>query len=257
MLESTLQEFLTIGLFAFLLTFVRIGTALMSMPGIGDSFTPQRVRLVIAVGLSLALAPFVAQYIPAELPAMAGLVVLIFAEFIIGLFIGMIARIMMAALDTGGMVISFMSGLGNAQVFNPGSATQGSLIGALLSICGMIVVFATNMHHLLIYGLVNSYELFPIGNIPGAGDMSQMIAQTVALSFKVGVQMAAPFMVLSLMIYICMGILARLMPQIQVFILALPLQIMLATLCLFMTLSVIMLFWVSQFENTLMFFFSQ
>lgn len=254
-MEQTLQSFLTTGVFAFMLTFVRVGTAITIMPGIGDTFTPQRIRLYIALGLTLVMTPLVQPYIPNPLPDTGTLVVLIAMEFVVGLFIGTIARVLMAALDTAGMVMSMMSGLGNAQVFNPGFATQGSLIGALLSVTGMLMIFATNMHHLLFGGLVGSYELFPIGELPDSGSMAQMMASMVARSFAIGVQIAAPFIVVALLIYIGMGVLTRLMPQIQVFLLALPLQIMLAFVTLSLTVSAGLMFWVAQFEEGMMFFF--
>lgn len=255
-MEQTLQSFLTTGVFAFLLTFVRVGTALTIMPGIGDTFTPQRIRLYIALGLTLVMAPLVQPYIPDPLPDTGTLVVLIAMEFVIGLFIGTIARVLMAALDTAGMVMSMMSGLGNAQVFNPGFATQGSLLGALLSVTGMLLIFSTNMHHLLLGGLVGSYELFPIGSVPDSGSMAQMMASMIARSFTIGVQISAPFIVVALLIYIGMGVLTRLMPQIQVFLLALPLQIMLAFVTLSLTVSAGLMFWVARFEEGMLFFFS-
>src|SRR5688572_30749494 len=116
---SLLETFLTTGVFAFLLVFVRIGTAMMIMPGVGDSFTPQNIRLYIALGFSLMLAPLLQPYIPSPLPALPMMFVLIATEFIVGMFIGTIARMLMAALDTAGMLISMSSGLSNAQVFNP------------------------------------------------------------------------------------------------------------------------------------------
>ena len=72
------------------------------------------------------------------------------------------------------------SGLGNEQLFNPGFSTQGSLIGAFLSMTGVVILFATNMHHLLFYGLVGSYELFPVGSVPDAGSMAQLVAQALS-----------------------------------------------------------------------------
>ena len=103
-MEQTIQTFLTQGVFAFMLTFARIGAAATIMPGIGDSFVPQNIRLYIALGISLVLMPMVAPYLPNPMPSTAGLLVLIGGEFIIGIFIGTIARIMMTALDTAGMV---------------------------------------------------------------------------------------------------------------------------------------------------------
>lgn len=254
-MEQTLQTFLTTGVFAFMLTFVRIGAAATIMPGIGDSFVPTNIRLYIALGISLMLMPLVAPYMPNPLPNTAGLLVLIGCEFIIGIFIGTIARILMTALDTAGMVISLQSGLGNAQVFNPGLATQGSLVGALLSVTGVVLIFVTNMHHLLIYGLIGSYEVFPLGQVPNSGDMADMISKAIAGSFLIGIQIASPFIVLSMMLYIGMGVLSRLMPQVQVFMLSLPLQITLSLITLVMMFSAGMLFWLTKFEEGMMFFF--
>lgn len=254
-MEQTLQTFMVQGVFAFMLTFVRIGAALTIMPGIGDSFVPQNIRLYIALGISLVLMPLVSPYLPNPIPSTIGFMVLIVCEFIIGIFIGTIARIFMTALDTAGMIISMQSGLGNAQVFNPSMATQGSLVGALLSITGVVLLFVTNMHHLLIYGLIGSYEVFPVGVVPDSGDMADMISKAIAGSFLVGIQIASPFIVLSMMLYIGMGVLSRLMPQVQVFMLSLPLQITLSLVTLVMMFSAGMLFWLTKFEEGMMFFF--
>ena len=254
-MEQTIQTFLTQGVFAFMLTFARIGAAATIMPGIGDSFVPQNIRLYIAFGISLVLMPMVAPYLPNPIPSTAGLLVLIGGEFIIGIFIGTIARIMMTALDTAGMVISTQSGLANAQVFNPTLSTQGSIIGAMMSITGVVMLFVTNMHHLLIYGLIGSYEVFPLGQIPDSGSMAEMISKTISGSFLVGIQISAPFIILSMMLYIGMGVLSRLMPQVQVFMLSLPLQITLSLVTLSMMFSAGMLFWLTKFEEGMMFFF--
>lgn len=251
-----LEEFLVQGVFAFILTFVRIGAAITIMPGVGDSFTPANVRLYIALGLSLVLAPVVAPMLPNPVPVTGVLFVLIVMEFIIGLFFGTIARIFIVALDTAGMVISLVSGLGNAQLFNPAFSTQGSLIGAFLSVTGVVLLFATNLHHLLFYGLIGSYELFPVGALPDTGGMAEMMSHAIASSFLIGVQLAAPFMVVSMMLYIGMGVLTRLMPQIQVFMLAMPLQILLSLITMSLVISAVMLFWLHSFESGMIFFLS-
>ncbi len=252
-----LQEFLTTGVFAFILTFVRIGAAVTIMPGIGDSFTPANVRLYIALGLSLVLAPFVAPALPASVPSTGPLLALIGMEFVVGLFFGTIGRIFMTALDTAGMLISIQSGLGSAQLFNPAFATQGSLIGAFMSVTGVMVLFASGFHHVLFYGLAGSYKLFPIGAIPDPASMADMISGAVGGAFLIGVEIAAPFIVVTTMIYIGMGVLTRLMPQIQVFILAMPVQILVSLLTLSLTVSAGMLYWLSKFQDGIMFFYEQ
>ncbi|MFK7840437.1 MAG: flagellar biosynthetic protein FliR [Bdellovibrionales bacterium] len=254
MLEQTLQDFLGIHVFAFALTFVRLGTAIMIMPGIGDSFVSARVRLHFAVALTLALFPLTVQYIPDPLPATFGLFALILMEFIIGIFFGGIARIFMMALDTAGMVISISSGLSNAQLFNPALSTQGSLVGAFLSITGVVVLFSLNLHHLLFAGIIESYEFFPMGAIPDWGSMAEMVARAVSAAFSIGIKIAAPFLVMSILIYTGMGVLSRLMPQVQVFLIALPLQILIALALMTMFLSSAYLYWGTQFEQAMVFF---
>jgi flagellar biosynthetic protein FliR len=252
-----LQEFLTTGVFAFIIIFVRFGTAMMIMPGIGDSFVPSNIRLYIALGFSLALTPVLQPLVPTPIPAFGAMLVIIVVEFVTGLFIGTIARILMMALDTAGMLISTASGIANAQVFNPSLAVQGSVFGAFFSVMGVTLLFVTNLHHLLIYGLVESYQMFPIGGVPDTGSMAELMAKAVSASFLTGFQISLPFIIVSLFLFIVMGVLSRLMPQVQIFMLALPAQILLALVTLSITLSSIMLFFISRFEDGMVYFLSQ
>ncbi len=253
-MPSVIEEFIVSGVFAFILTFVRVGSAVMIMPGLGDSFVPTRIRLHMAVALTLALFPLTMAYMPNPIPGTMTLFTLIGMEFLIGIFFGTIARIFMTALDTAGMVISLQSGLANAQLFNPSLASQGSLMGAFLSVTGVVVLFATNLHHLLIIGVLESYQLFPIGAIPDTASMAALMAKAVSASFSIGVKIAAPFIVVVFLIYVGMGVLTRLMPQVQVFLLALPLQILISLITLTMVMSAGFMYWLGQFQAGMVFF---
>lgn len=256
-MQSLLEAFLTTQVLAFMLTFTRVGSAIMIMPGLGDTFMPQRIRLMFALGLSMVFFPLVLPFIPTPVPTGMALISLLVVELIIGLLIGTVARIFTTALDTAGMVISTQSGLANAQVFNPSLATQGSIIGAFLSMTGIIFLFATNMHHMLLMGIMESYQTFPMGQgLPDTGSMAMVIAKAVAASFSIGVKLAMPFLVLTLLMYLGMGVLARLMPQIQVIQVVLPLQILMSMTLLLIVLSALMLFWIGEFENAMIFFIS-
>ncbi len=256
MFPSAIEEFLTLNVLAFALCFARVGAAIMIMPGLGDSFTPERIRLHMAIGMTLVLYPLIVPYLPPQIPSTIVLFTLICMEFIIGLFFGTIARILMTSLDTAGQVISVSSGLANAQVFNPALSTQGSLIGAFLSVTGVVMLFALNLHHLLIMGIMESYELFPLGSIPDTGSMAQFMAKTVSHAFGIGVKIGMPFIVLTLIVYVGVGVLSRLMPQVQVFLLALPLQILLSVILLLFTVAATFAYWGAQFEDSMVFFLS-
>lgn len=254
-MESFLQTLVVDQVVVFMMVFARLGTAVMIMPGIGDSFVSERVRLFFALGFSVAIAPVVGPLLPDVTVGSLQFLLLILKEMLVGLFIGTVARIFMTAIDTGGMLISMQTGLGNAMVFNPSMAGQGSIIGAFLSVTGTTLLFMTDLHHLVIYAIFESYMTFPAGPaLPVAGGMAETISRAVMQSFAIGFYMAVPFIIVSLLLYIGMGVLGRLMPQIQVFILALPLQILLGVLTLFLVLSSVLLYWMGQYEEALRMF---
>ncbi len=251
-MNAFLQTFVVEQVFAFILIFTRTGTALMIMPGIGDSFVSARIRLTFALALSFIVTPVLAPYLPAIPENSVAFMLLILAEAVIGIFIGTVMRILMSALDTAGMVISMQTGFANALVFNPVAGGQGSLVGALLSMLGIVMIFVTNMHHYLIATVFDSYNLFPAtGAIPPVADMSDVIARTVNTAFNIGVRLAAPFLVVGLLIYLTFGLLGRLMPQLQIFFLALPVQILLSLITLALVFSAGILYWLGMYEETL------
>lgn len=244
------EDFIVGGLWVFFLTFARVGAALMIMPSIGDAFTPLQFRLLFALAFTLIVTPLTAEYLPAMPPSAPAVILVIAKEIMIGLFFGTVARMLIAVLDTAGMIISTQSSLANAQIFNPQFASQGSLIGALLSMLGLILMFSLNLHHLLLAGILRSYEAFPAKewNFP-AEDFAQATAMFLSQSFTVAVQLTLPFLIVVLLLYVAMGVLARLMPQLQVFIFAIPIQIILTLFILFGTLHVIMSTWANYFAE--------
>lgn len=239
------------GVFAFMIVFARVGAALMLLPGIGDMTTPAQVRLLLALGLTLAIAPALSGSLPPAPAQPVALVTVVLSEFAIGIFFGMLARLMISALEIGGMVVAHQIGLANAFALNPSMATQGSIPGAVLGMTGILLIFATDMHHLLLRSLVQTYTLFPAGSPPPIGDMADTITRFAGHTFLVGVELAAPFIVVGLVLFTGVGLLGRLMPQIQFFMIITPLQITLGLLLFAATLSGVMLFWLSRFESSL------
>ncbi|HNQ92153.1 MAG TPA: flagellar biosynthetic protein FliR [Alphaproteobacteria bacterium] len=246
-MNGDLQTFLTTGVFAFMLTFVRMGTAIMIMPGIGNAYVPANIRLMFALAFSFVLFPYLQAKIPSPLPGTFMLFTLILMEFVAGLFIGTVTRVLLAALDVAGMVISTQSSLANAQLFNPAFAGQGSVVGAFITLAGTLLLFVTDMHQLIFLAMIRSYELFPLGEIPDVGSMAGLLVKEVSLAFLIGIQMTAPFLVLVLMLYIGMGVMSKLMPQVQVFMISIPIQIWLALVTFAMVCSTMMLFWLNWF----------
>jgi flagellar biosynthetic protein FliR len=243
------DDLLPATLFAVLLVFVRMGGALMTLPGFGEAYVSQRVRLLLAVAIAFVVTPLLRPVLPEQPAAAPALAVLLLGELFIGLFIGSLARVLMSALATGGMVMAYMSTMANALVNDPASQQQGSIIGAFLNITALVVIFALNIHHTMLAALVDSYAVFPPGDTPPVGDFAQLMSQTVARSFVIAMQLAAPFVVAGLILYLGIGLLSRLMPQVQIFFAAMPLQILKGLWLLMICLPVAIGWFVGAFED--------
>ena len=247
-----LNAFLAGGLFGLLVIFARIGTALFLMPGISAIFVPARVRLLLALGLTLAVTPLLSPSMPATTSEPALLLQIIVGEMLIGAFLGTVMRLLVATLEVAGTVIGFQVGLANALAFNPQLATQSTVIGTFLSLAGILLIFVTDLHHLMMRGVMDSYTLFPAGALPAMGDLSDVVARQFAGTFAVAVQMSAPFLVSGLILYFGIGLLARLMPQVQIFFIALPVQIGLGLIVLMLSFSAMMLVFLESFQTGLL-----
>jgi len=246
-----LDELLTNEVFAFLLVFARLGGAFLFLPGLSEGFIPAPIKLVLSLALTLLITPLVWEQLPALPVTPLESFLLIFGEIFIGVFFGLVARIMLAVLDVAGTIISFQMSLSNAFVFNPSMATQGTIIGVFLTMLGLTLVFVLGIHHVFISALINSYQVFLPGSVPPTGDMANWMARVVAQSFTIAIQISAPFLVINTVFYAGLGVLGRLMPTLQVFFLAIPLQILVGLIIFSAVILVMMEFWVERFINIL------
>lgn len=243
-----LGQILPAEIFAFMLVFSRIGSAVMLLPGIGENYVFSRIRLSLALALTLIMYPLVRDGLPIMPISALGLFVLIIGEVIIGLFIGGISRLMISSLHVGGVIIAFQSSLAFAQTVDPNQGTQGAVLAALMTIAGVVLIFVSGLHMLLFAGIRDSYEMFPAGQAPPVGDFAQTAVELVSSSFTVGVKMAAPFIVYGLVFYIGLGVLQRLVPQVQLFFIAMPAQMLMAFLMITLVLSSSLMVFLNYFE---------
>ncbi|MEP3112381.1 flagellar biosynthetic protein FliR [Nisaea sp.] len=242
-----LEDFLPTQVYIILLVLSRLGATMMLIPGIGETFVPVRYRLTLAIGLSLVVAPVVGDKIPFA-PSAPELVRLLFLEMVVGLYFGIVARILLLTLDTAGQIIAMNTGLSNAQIFNPAIATQGSLPGFFLLNIATLLLLITDLHHLLIRAMIDSYSLFPPGEPLPIADFADAISTIISNSFQLAVQLSSPFIVLGLLFYLVMGVMARLMPQLQIFFVALPIQVVMGLVVLSLVLSGAMLVFLEYYS---------
>jgi flagellar biosynthetic protein FliR len=225
---------------AFLLVFARTGTMVMLLPGLGEQTISTRLRLTIALVLAAVLLPLHRNAYQIDTSALGPAVVMLVEELIVGAVLGLTARLTISALEVAGSVIAQQLGLGFVTAVDPSQGEQGVIIGNFLTMLGITLFFTTDMHYLVIAALNDSYTLFEPGEVPAVGDVAALVTKTVSGAFRIGIQLSAPFLAFGLLFNLGLGVLSRLMPQMQVFFVALPLSILIGLLFLLLFLGTMM-----------------
>jgi flagellar biosynthetic protein FliR len=244
-------SFLPVYAAAFLLTFARIGTMVMLLPGLGELTVSPRVRLTIALVLTAVILPLHRTDYQLDLRAFGPVVLVLMQELLVGAVLGLTARLTISALQVAGTVAANQMGLGFVTAVDPTQGQQGMLVGNFLAVLGVTLIFATDLHYLVIAALNDSYALFRPGEVPIMGDAANLLTSTVASAFRIGVQLAAPFLVFGLLFNLGLGVLSRLMPQMQVFFVGMPLSILVGFLILMLVLGAMMMTFLGHVEGVL------
>jgi flagellar biosynthetic protein FliR len=210
---------------AFMLVFARIGAMVMLLPGLGEVNIPVRIKLAIALLLTFIMLPLHRAAYHVDMQSITPLVVMMVHEIIIGIVLGATARVTLSALQVAGSIIAQQLGLGFVTSVDPTQGQQGVLIGNFLTLLGIALLFATDTHYLVIAALSDSYKIFAPGELMPSGDVAALATRAFAAAFKIGLQLSAPFLVFGLVFNIGLGVLARLMPQMQVYFVGVPLSI--------------------------------
>ncbi len=176
----------------FLLVFARVGTMMALMPGLGERSLPVRVRLGVALLLTLVLYPLHRPLYEVDLARPAGVFMVLFMEIAVGFTLGMAARIAVSALLTAGVVIAQAMGIGFAMQVDPTQGQQGAVIGTFLSLVGVALVFSTDLHHLIIAAISDSFTIIRPGVLPASGDAAQFLTMVMAKAFVIAIQLSAP-----------------------------------------------------------------
>lgn len=232
----------------FVLILTRIGGLVAVAPAIGESAIPANIRGLFAFLLAIVLYPMAAPAYALGDISLAAFFALVVQEAVIGLFIGIIGRISLSALNTAGTIIAFQAGLAAAQSFDPSQGAQGALVARFLTLIGVTLIFTTGLHHMFIQACAMSFKVFPPANPIMIGDAAALVIQQVSGSFALALQLSAPFLAYGILFNIGLGIVARLMPQLPIFFVAMPANITVGFILFFFTISAIMMWFLQSFE---------
>lgn len=231
------------------LLFARLGAVLMLAPGWGEQAAPPTLRLAAAVLVTAVMAPSLAGSMPAPPGNIVDGIPLLISEVLVGLMLGGGARLMMSALQVAGAAAGIASGLGFAQQIDPLASQTAAIFSGFFSLMGVVMVMAAGLHRVMIEAAADSYMIFPPGQLPPIGDASTFVINAVADAFRLGIQIAAPVLIFSLIFNMSLGLVARLLPQIQVFLIAMPLSVLLGLAVIALGLGGGLMVWLDEMER--------
>lgn len=250
-MEAVLDSAAGSGLYAAMLIFVRTGAVLAFLPGFSAVTVSMRLRLLLALPLTLLLVPVLAADLPPLPEAPAALGLLIAREALIGVFVGLLPRVALAAVQIAGTFAAYFSSLTSAMVQDPVAEQQSATVSTFFGVVALTLIFATDLHHAMLRALVGSYALFPPAAPLPLGDVVESLSHAVSSSFAIGLQLAMPFLIGNLIVNVGLGLLGRLMPQLSVFFFGIPLQMGLHLLLMMLAISAISLVFLRYFAESL------
>jgi flagellar biosynthesis protein FliR len=221
MLEHITTEFI----FHFMLVFARLGTAFRMFPALGSHYLFSRGKLTLALATSLVMLPIVEPFLPRYTDNLTLNLGYLAIEILIGLIISIAANIYFQSLHFVGQIISMQSGLGAAAFFDPQQKAQVAIFSNFMLLVAIVLIFASNTHYLFIDAVASSYSKFPPGEVINSGDVSKFISFVINDSFILSFKIVSPFLIVGLAIMTGSGLLSRLMPNLQVFFVITPAQI--------------------------------
>jgi flagellar biosynthetic protein FliR len=216
---------------AVLLVSIRVGPMLILTPVLGSTTIPVRARVLFALALSAMIVGSTRATWGIDLTSGGALVSAALAELMIGaaLAFGLVAAF--AAFLFGGRLLDLQIGFGVASLIDPSTRGQSPLLGTLLNLVAIAVFFAADGHHVLIRGLAESLDRFPPGTSLSSLQIDAMVAQ-FGVVFVYGLAIVAPAVVALLLLDVAMAVATRTMPQMNVFIVSMPLKVVVGLLVL-------------------------
>jgi flagellar biosynthesis protein FliR len=236
---------------AFLLIFVRVTSFFMMMPLFSYRTIPASHK--IGLGFSLSIIMFSTIGAP-EIVIDDVYFLLIMKEALVGLFIGFIAALMMSAIQIAGGLIDFQMGFAIANVIDPQTGAQSPLMGQYLYTIALLFLLTVNGHHLLLDGIFYSYNFVPIDQVMipfGNENIAEFIILSFNKMFIIAFQMSLPVVGSLFLVDVALGIVARTVPQLNIFVVGLPVKIGVSFLVLIAVLGVLMMVISDLFSTTL------
>ncbi|MBV9822270.1 MAG: flagellar biosynthetic protein FliR [Actinobacteria bacterium] len=215
----------TASVVTLLLASIRITAWLMVAPPFATGGVPRTVRVMLSVGLALAVSNTAAAHAPAA--ELGPLVTSAVEQLVIGASLGFLTRLLFAAVEAAGALIDLSGGFSLAFAYDPLSASTTSVFGKFYGLLATTLIFATNAHLVILQGFLRTFNTLPLDGTMSLAHLDRELVHGVTGMFVAALQIAAPLIAVLFLADVALGLLSRVSPQLNVFQVSFPLKIML------------------------------
>lgn len=242
-LPPELQSYLALQIWQAAIVFFRVGALVSLLPAFGEQSVPMRVRLCVALVFTMIITPAIAPSVVDDAAAGPELLRFLLTETLIGLALGIGVRLFVLTLQTAGSIAAQSTSL--AQVLGGAGVEPAPAMGHLLMIAGLALAVTAGLHVQAARLLIESYQVFPVGFVPAAADLSAWGVARIARAFSLALGLAIPFVIASLIYNLTLGVINRAMPQLMVAFVGAPLITFGGLLLLFVSAPLLLTVWVN------------
>jgi flagellar biosynthetic protein FliR len=228
---------------AFALVFARVGGAMALLPGLGEATAPAIVRIGLALSLTILLLPELQPIMPPVPASGLSMGLMIASEVVTGLWFGWVARMIVLALPIAAQFIGFLIGLSSVLQPDAELGAQSGALGKLFEMAAPVLMLVSGLYRLPLSALDGLFQLIPPGQMLPPAESAQIAIKAVGTTFSLALQLASPFVVISIAWHLAMGLVARIVSRIQIYFVSMPGQIILGLALLVVTASAITLAW--------------
>lgn len=222
----------------FMLILSRVAGIFAALPVFGGRRLPIRIKVITVLMITLVCFPTLSVSVPQTPTDAFSLGLLALSELMVGLTLAFITQIIFAAVEFSGQIIGMQMGFTISSIIDPSQGTQTQIMSVIQTLFATLMFLSLNIHHLFIRAIIDSFRVIPLGGWHLNGELLNFLVQRTADIFIIGIRLAAPVMVALLLTTVALGIMARSFPQMNVFMISMPLNIGLGLVILGMTITI-------------------
>jgi flagellar biosynthesis protein FliR len=211
--------------YGVLLIFLRVAAIVFSAPVLDTATIPVVFKAGLAFAVSILLLPVVDAVVTVRDLSLIAFVIGVFSEIAIGVTIGLSVKLLFTGIQLAGQIVGYQMGFAVANVVDPATSAQIPILAQFYNLTAMLVFLSINAHHMFFSALVDSYTILPPLSIHISPQLVEMMMRLAANMFVVAVKVGAPLIAVMLLVSVALGLVARTVPQIHIFIVAMPLKI--------------------------------